>query len=274
MCLLAVVFRVHPAAPLVIAANRDERLARPAEPMQVLRPTAPRILGGRDAFAGGTWLAVNEHGVWAGLTNRPSTDGRDPSRRSRGELPLIIAEHGRAEDGAAAFQERVRCSEYNACWLLAGDREALFYIVVGHSEQPEISRLPPGIHVLENQPLDAVSAKAEMIRRALGPVGGWPGPALVNELQAVLRSHDLPPPGLPDDASEAASSRPSQVRAACVHAPAYGTRSASVITVPSEPGSLPSVHYADGPPCTAPLVDASPLWRANVERGQDGPSSE
>ena len=45
------------------------------------------MLGGRDELAGGTWLAVNEHGVVAGLTNQPAAVGRDASKRSRGEMP-------------------------------------------------------------------------------------------------------------------------------------------------------------------------------------------
>src|SRR5690242_18553648 len=115
MCLLAVLFHAHPDAPLVIAANRDEWLARPAAPMGLLRaandprlvgvpppgaltsggppaPPAPRprIAGGRDLLAGGTWLAIGEHGVIAGLTNRPTAAGRDASKRSRGELPMAL----------------------------------------------------------------------------------------------------------------------------------------------------------------------------------------
>ncbi len=74
MCLLAVVSRLHPDTPLVVAANRDEWLTRPAVPMTVLRAGEPRILGGRDQQAGGTWLAVNDAGLVAGLTNKPSAE--------------------------------------------------------------------------------------------------------------------------------------------------------------------------------------------------------
>src|SRR6202051_1248519 len=102
MCLLVVVSRLDPGAPLVVGANRDEQLVRPAVAMTVLRDAHPRIVGGRDEEAGGTWLAVNEHGVVAGLTNRPSPDGRDLSKRSRGELPIALAEH---RDAASAVQD-------------------------------------------------------------------------------------------------------------------------------------------------------------------------
>ena len=40
----------------------------------------------------------NQHGVVAGLTNRPAPGGRDLSKRSRGELPLMAAEQRTAHD--------------------------------------------------------------------------------------------------------------------------------------------------------------------------------
>ena len=260
MCLLAVLYHAHPEAPVVIAANRDERYARAAESIQVLRPGAPRVLGGRDVLAGGTWLAVNEHGVYAGVTNRPSLTGRDPSRRSRGKLPLALADHGRARDAVAAFQKSTRCSEYNPCWLLVGDRDALFYVVVGGNETPEVEEISRGVHVLENRPLDPVSAKAEMIRQAFIPAPAWLGPTLLSELHGVLRSHEVPAANLREEGDQGTSARPLQVHAACVHTTDYGTRSATLIIVPFEPESAPQVYYADGPPCTTQLKDASHLW--------------
>ena len=87
MCLLIALSGVVPGAPLIVAANRDEFYRRPAVTMTTLRDADPRVLGGRDELAGGTWLAVNEHGVVAGLTNQPAPGGRDLTKRSRGELP-------------------------------------------------------------------------------------------------------------------------------------------------------------------------------------------
>ena len=63
----------------------------------------PRIVGGRDELSGGTWLAVNQHGVCAGLTNQPLGEAKDPSRRSRGELPLALARHRTAPDAVDAL---------------------------------------------------------------------------------------------------------------------------------------------------------------------------
>src|SRR6266850_2262989 len=59
MCTLAVYVRQFADTPLVVAANRDEFFARPATPPELLTTAAPRIVGGRDLRAGGTWLGIN-----------------------------------------------------------------------------------------------------------------------------------------------------------------------------------------------------------------------
>src|ERR1700679_171007 len=121
-CLLVMAFGLDPEAPLVVAANRDERLDRPATSMTVLRASDPRILGGRDERAGGTWLAVNEFGLVAGLTNRPVPDGIDPAKRTRGELPVLLASHRSAAEAVDDFLRRISPSDYNPAWFLVGDR--------------------------------------------------------------------------------------------------------------------------------------------------------
>src|SRR5437763_11333553 len=118
MCLLVMLVQTHPDLPLVVAANRDELFDRPAVAMTILREAGPRILGGRDGLAGGTWLAVNERGVVGGLTNRPAT--KDPAKRSRGELPIALARHTSAAAAVDAFAGELRPSDYNPAWILVG----------------------------------------------------------------------------------------------------------------------------------------------------------
>lgn len=228
MCLLVVLHRVHPDGPIVVAANRDELLARPAESMTVLRASSPRIVGGRDEIGGGTWLAANEHGVVAGLTNLPNPSP-DRTKKSRGELPIALAMHDDARAAAADFRARFRPADYNPAWLLVGDRRSLFYIDLTGGEAAAVRELSPGVHVLENQPIDAPSSKVDRVRRMLEGVERATGDALVAHLQGVLKSHD----------------------GACVHAGVYGTRSAEIVVVPS--AGEPRVWFTDGPPCTSPL---------------------
>ena len=262
MCLLIVAHRVHPDAPLVVAANRDEWLARPSSPFGVLRAAEPRVLGGRDQVAGGTWLATNENGVVAGLTNRPVRTGRDDSKRSRGELPLILAARGRAADAAAAFD--LAPVEFNPCWLLVGDRDALFYIDMTAGDAPAVERLAPGITVLENRALGESSPKAESVTTALDGLAAWRGATLVERLAAVLASHVVPDRARAGERTD--DWKPVELEAACVHAGSYGTRSSTIVVVP--PRGLPEVHHTDGPPCTTPFVAAGHHWQ--TQKGARG----
>ena len=241
MCLLAVAFHVHPESPLIVAANRDEVLSRPSTPMTVLDPGPPRIMGGRDLLAGGTWLAINENGIFAGLTNLPAAVGRDPRKRSRGELPLALARHINAREAAKAFPAFFSPPDFNPAWLLVGDRDALFYIDMT-GETMQVTELPPGLHVLENRPLTEASPKAALVRRRFSMAMSLSGDELIASLEKMLASHEIPV-----EVSDVA--RPPETNAVCVHAGAYGTRSSSVIIVPS--GTVqPNIYFADGPPCT------------------------
>ncbi len=259
MCLLAFLHHVHRSLPLVVAANRDELLARPAVPMTVLRSARPRILGGRDEVAGGSWLAVNEHGVVAGVTNVPSRR-RDPSRRSRGELPLALARHATAKLAVVALAREIRPADYNPCWLLVGDARSLHYVDLS-GDSARFEELPPGIHILENRPLGARSPKVDRVRERLAGRPSAGTEALVEFLAGVLRDHRRPPKAeVPPDVAELLP-RPLATEAACVHAGPYGTRSSSVLLV--RPRQRPRLWYTEGPPCRTPFLEATGLWDAS-----------
>jgi uncharacterized protein with NRDE domain len=261
VCLLIAAFQVVPAAPLLVAANRDEQLDRPTLPVTVLREREPRVLGGRDLLAGGTWLAVNEHGLVAGLTNQPAPNGRDPTKRSRGELPLACASHQTAAAAARAMAADVDPARYNPCWMLVGDRDALFSISIGPGGAgPQIEQLAPGLHVLENAALRAGSRKASFVRdlveQALPEQPERGLTVTITALASVLRDHR---PAVPEPRTGPTGRVwPPPLSAACVHADGFGTRSSAIITVPA--AGLPEMLVADGKPCVTPMRDASALW--------------
>ncbi len=72
MCTLIVLHRCIEATALVVAANRDEFFERPAEGPALRHTAHGKVLAPRDAQAGGTWLGLNEHGLFAAITNRRS----------------------------------------------------------------------------------------------------------------------------------------------------------------------------------------------------------
>jgi uncharacterized protein with NRDE domain len=265
VCLLIAVFGTVPDVPLLIAANRDELYQRSADPITVLRGAQPRILGGRDTVAGGTWLAVNEHGVVAGLTNQPAS-ARDPAKRSRGELPLAFTAYPDAKTAVTQVCARLDPAAYNPCWMLVGDRHALFSVDLSGGHRARVEELPPGSYVLENAPLRQPSAKQH---RVAGMVAGLEDQAGADEVEAglagVLRDHQ--PAAGPQPAGPGHPARPAELSAACVHTERYGTRSAMIVSV--GPAGAPRVSVAAGPPCVTPLLDVTGMWASPAGQPAD-----
>ena len=199
------------------------------------------MLGGRDEQSGGTWLAVNEHGVCAGLTNQPLGDAKDrPSARGatcRWPWP--------ATPRAAAAVEALRGPgtgprDYNGS-LAARRRPHLAVVRRLHGPAPTRHgpvALPPGIHVLENRALGEPSAKVDLVRAALG---GAPRAATPSRRPsvAVLADHRIPE----------GDERPNSAN--CVHLDTFGTRSSCLVRVADGPARRPAcgwrraaVHHA------------------------------
>src|SRR5438132_5679988 len=110
MCTLVIAFRARADAPLIVAANRDELYARPSAPPR-LEPGPPRALLPLDLRQGGTWLGLNEHGLFVGITNRAGGT-KDPARKSRG---LLVREalHARSARGLHAAMGQLDPQRHN-----------------------------------------------------------------------------------------------------------------------------------------------------------------
>ena len=152
MCTLAIYFQTFGDYPVVIAANRDEFLARPAVPPTVLSEN-PRIIGGKDLRANGTWLGINEYGLVAGLLNRRNGEAEnDPNLRSRGLLCLDVLKYRSAAD-AANFVAAQRAGDYNPFNLLIASRDATF-VTYNRFGKIELIKLTHGFHLLTNIDVD------------------------------------------------------------------------------------------------------------------------
>ncbi|MCX8036340.1 MAG: NRDE family protein, partial [Candidatus Sumerlaeia bacterium] len=137
MCLLLILRGVVPEWPLVVAANRDERYDRPGEPPRLLC-AKPRVFGGCDSLAGGTWLAVNQWGMVVAVTNRPRTGVPQGPLRSRGLLALDAARQKSPIAIADMLSSALAAHEYDGfnlfCSTLAESR--VFYFDGTLREKP------------------------------------------------------------------------------------------------------------------------------------------
>jgi len=146
MCLLALFFRVVDDAPLVVGANREEAYARLGEPPQVLDGPV-RAIGGRDPVAGGTWLAVNAHGVLIAVTNRQKM-AVPAAPRSRGLLVRDLLRWGTAREAMDAACRELDSQQYPGCNVVCADGRDLY--VVHGGDWLRVRPLPVGLHVLTN----------------------------------------------------------------------------------------------------------------------------
>lgn len=152
MCLILLAWKVHARFPLLVAANRDEYHARPAERAAFWRDR-PAVLAGRDLEASGTWMGVARNGKFSAVTNyRGATEPR--AVESRGQLVTRFLDNGTAP-AEYARDVSARGSGYSGFNLLAGDGEELWW-VSNRGGMPH--RLDPGIYGLGNDLLDADEA--------------------------------------------------------------------------------------------------------------------
>ncbi|MGG5818402.1 NRDE family protein [Falsiroseomonas sp. HW251] len=158
MCTVILLRRPGHAWPLLLAANRDERLDRAWDPPAAHWTDRPGVVGGRDRTGGGTWMAMRG-GVVAAVLNRPGSLGPAPGKRSRGELPLMALD---AEDAAGAAAEIAALD--GSCWrpfnmVVADARDAFFIRSLGEGA-PGAEALPAGISmVTAHDPNDLASPR-------------------------------------------------------------------------------------------------------------------
>jgi uncharacterized protein with NRDE domain len=247
MCTLAIYLRVFPEFPVVVAANRDEFLARPA-----VAPTTlwerPLIIGGKDLKAGGTWLAINEFGMVAGLLNRRSDLPNDLNRRSRGLLCLDALKHRSVEE-ALRFVTAQDPENYNPFNLLLASRELA---AVAHNRMGNIDTtiLETGAHLLTN--LDVDDFECPRISRSFGRFGGLAAQPELAADPARMRQRLTE---LLSDHSTQLDPRTGRPNSLCLHLGDYGTRESSLIFIRASGGI--EHYFAPGPPCTTSYAPAA-----------------
>jgi uncharacterized protein with NRDE domain len=233
MCTLIVALHRFPDAPLVVAANRDERLDRPARPAFLWTGGPRPFIAGQDEQGGGTWLGFNRAGLFVGVTNRFGVD-RDERRASRGSLVVDAL----GAPSAAELHHRLSAlavDRYNAFHLLYADRHHAF-VTWSDGAAVRQEALAPGVHIVTERSLGGDDrARTETIRgrwRQLPPGGGAP---TAESLLEILRFHREDDP----------------LGSICVHAPAvgYGTRSSCVLKLGAAATDLPELWWVEGPPC-------------------------
>lgn len=257
MCTLAIYFKVFANYPVVVAANRDEFLDRPASPPVVLAHN-PEVVAGKDLKAGGTWLGLNEHGLIAGLLNRHSELSAGASLRSRGLLCLEALGYATAEE-AARYVGSQNGAPYNFFNLLIASREQAF-VAYNRKGEIELAPLAPGLHLLTNLDVDdfecpKISLAYDRFAALARDSGATANPARMRQALARLLA----------DHTTQLDSRSGRLNSLCLHLDGYGTRSASLIFLGAKPGQVEH-FFAEGPPCRTEFKPAlTPRAAASID---------
>lgn len=222
MCVLAFAWRAHPRWPLVVAGNRDELHARPAQPLARWdRPS--HLIAGRDLQSGGTWLGVSEQGRFAVVTNLRGYGMPEPDRPSRGELVTDVL----SGEGSYADPRSAQLSDFNPFNLIAADRDQACFL----SNRPKDVRtlLAPGIYGLSNGALDEPWPKTLRLK---GMLLEW----IVRDAKQPevllddLREESLPGVGMRTAVSSDAPQEP-PLTPIFIRNPVYGTRCSTVVAI-------------------------------------------
>jgi uncharacterized protein with NRDE domain len=225
MCLILFAHKAHPEYPLVLAANRDEAYLRPTAPAGFWSDY-PHVCGGRDLDQGGTWLGITCAGSIAAITNYRDVNAAKSSTRSRGELVAnYLCGNQRPGDYVAQLQNQI--GAYNGFNLIAGNVDALHYL---SNRGGEAMPIAPGVHGLSNHLLNTPWPKVERGKKLLAELLEIRSPMLIERLFDMLGERTVAADDkLPD--TGVGLPRERVLSPAFIAAPAYGTRSSTIILV-------------------------------------------
>ncbi len=222
MCLLLIAVDVVPRVPMLLLGNRDEFHAR-ASAAAAPWSEDPRVVGGRDLRAGGSWLAVRDSGRFAAVTNlRTGVPATAP--RSRGDLVRgFVLGH----QSPLSWLERLRAEsdEYGPFNLVVGDASGTF--VFGGGER-RVFELGSGVHTVSNGAIGVHWPKTTRLRQRFEQwVSDGDGSDEGRLLDLLLDDAQPPDSALPDTGVGLALER--MLAPVFIRGDSYGTRAGTLV---------------------------------------------
>ncbi|KAL3539150.1 hypothetical protein ACH5RR_002516 [Cinchona calisaya] len=177
MCIGVFIWKAHPLHPFLLLLNRDEYHNRPTIPLGwwEAEEDDSQILGGRDALAGGTWLACTGDGRLAFLTNVRELYNSSSSQaqqqqppKSRGHLPVRFLQ---SQKSPREFADELveEAGQYNGFNLIVADLSSVSMVYITNRPKAHgtvATEVSPGIHVLSNAKLDTPWPKAQRLEQS------------------------------------------------------------------------------------------------------------
>lgn len=159
MCIITFAYKVVENQPFIVVANRDEFYERPAKEAAFWEDE-PNIFGGRDLEKMGGWLAVQENGRFAAVTNYRDFSMNPVGEKSRGE---IVKNFVAGTEYPEAFLEAIQQerTRYGAMNVLVYDGETFMHY---NNIENVLHTIEPGIHCVSNATLNTPWPKLERMK--------------------------------------------------------------------------------------------------------------
>ncbi|MFB6346495.1 MAG: NRDE family protein [bacterium] len=227
ICFVAGWLKTGDSSELTIASNRDEFVDRQGQPPELWSDGSHRVLSPRDPRKGGTWIGVNEEGVFAALTNKLDSDYLEDAP-SRGQLIRSLLEEAGNREEANTLYDELDPSRFNPFWLLVADSRGLTIKHHGRDLDEQFVH-QGGPFFLSNQ--SGFINEEDRLISVLPDIGPLEAAEKTDRLEAFCASHQ---PLFERDSH-------------CLHADIAGTLSSSIIRLNTD-GEF-SYRFSQGPPC-------------------------
>jgi hypothetical protein len=247
MCLLAIQYRLVPEAPILVAANREETYERPWSNPSI-QPGKPRVMCGIDGKAGGTWLGVNQNGLFIGASNRFKF-ANPVAPKSRGVLCLELLRANSARHAVDIALEELSANKYEGVNFVIADSESGW--AVHSDDETEVVQMEEGLNIIANGDLNDPRDERVKLARRLLTLQTLDSP--VKFLAVASKAFARGPVG---------PERPSMV----LRNGERGTVSSTLIALGKKPRDA-IYQFAAGSPDQARYEDYSPLLRDILSRG-------
>jgi len=247
MCILAIQYQLVNDSPILIAANREEFYDRVSHSPSI-QSGKPRVLCGVDQQAGGTWLGVNQNGMFVATSNRSKT--RPPiAARSRGVLCRELLRCTCSRQAVDQAQEELLTGKYDGVNFVIADQESAW--VVHGGDDVNVVELDQGLSIIANG--DVNDHRDERVKLAFRLLTLQTLDSPVKFL-AVASKVFARTPSLPG--------RPTMI----VRHRDRGTVSSTLIALGKKPRDA-IYQFANGAPDQAKYEDYSPMLRDILSRG-------
>jgi uncharacterized protein with NRDE domain len=247
MCLLAIQYKCVPDAPILVAANREEAYDRPTL-VPSIQPGKPRVLSGVDAKAGGTWLGVNQTGLFVAAANRPKIFVPN-APKSRGILCRDLLRANSARHAVDIAMEELTANKCEGVNFIIADYESGWAIHGG--DDPHVVELDEGLNIISNFDLNDNRDERQKLARRLLTLQTLDSAV---KFLAVASKAFARPPAAPGRAGMVFKGKE------------RGTVSSTLIALGKKPRDA-IFQYANGSPDLARYEDYSPLLRDILSRG-------